>query len=106
MHDIQPICPSKACSDPVLCHAAECSTQAERDIEEAHSAAERAGSACYQDPATGYSVFTATFLRDKQVCLPHTTVDLQLWDRYSLVSSKTRMHQLDMPALGSISKSV
>ena len=89
-----------------MCRAAECSTQAERDIEEAHSAAEQAGSACYQDPATGYSVFTATFLRDKQVCLPHTTVDVQLWNRYSLVSSKTCMHQLDMPAHGNSSKSV
>ena len=37
----------------------------------------QAGSACYSDPVTGYSVFTANFLRDKQVrccrltdCLP------------------------------------
>ena len=51
-------------------------TQAELDIEEAHTAAEQAGSACYADPATGYSVFTASFLRDKQVRVPQQECSL------------------------------
>ena len=48
-----------------------------QDIEAAHERAVQAGSSCYQDPATGYSVFTEAFLRDKQASLPAAAHALQ-----------------------------
>ena len=54
-----PVAAERACP-------ADCSQQALQDIEAAHEAAVHEGRACYQDPATGFSVFTEAFLLGKQ----------------------------------------